>query len=131
MRDARSSLPERRREREVRQNIRPLPPRQPPPLWATAAIRSWSDHADEPVDVALSVVQIRRNADVAFAQADDHVFLAQTLVQFGRFLAAARRKTAVRPSLRRIERARRNAAIFRQALEQKIDKLPVVRRHLF
>src|SRR5437762_2754402 len=68
---------------------------------------------------------------VVFAQADNHIFLAQVLVKLGGFLAAARGEAAVRPALRRIQRASRNASIFWKPFEHEIDQSSVVRRHVF
>src|SRR5690242_14326014 len=114
---ARSSRLARPRAPAGRRNIRQRRPRRRPRLWAKAGMRSWSDHADEAVDVPFRVVEIGRNANVAFAQAHDHIFFAQPLIKLGRLLAAARSEAAIGPALRGVERAGGNAAIFGKTLE--------------
>src|SRR5260370_16191589 len=114
--DARSSQPAHPRAPAVRRSIRPRPPRQRPQFSASFPAGSRSNHTDQPVDVALGVIQVRGDANVPFAQTYDNIFLPKMMVMFRRFLRASRRTTSVRAAPRRIERTRRHKAIFRQTL---------------
>src|SRR5256884_4635853 len=125
---ARSGRPARPRGPANLRNIRRRRPRRQRQSWATVRIRSWSDHADEAVDVAFGIVQVRRDPNVAFTQADDDVFLAQALVELAGTFSAARRKAAIRPALGRVERARRNTAILGKTVKHEIDELAIVCR---
>src|SRR4029077_8656111 len=98
----RSSPPARPRVPAIRRNI-PLPlQRRRPQFLARSLFDSRSNHADQPVNVPLGVIQMRRNANVAFAQTDDHIFLPQTLINFRRLLLAPRSKASIQAAPLRI-----------------------------
>src|SRR6266576_4831926 len=115
--DARSSLPAHPRAPAVRRSIHPWRRHQRRQPLASRAAGSRSNHADEPVDVSLRVIQVRGYANVAFSQAYDNIFLPQVLVDLGGFLLASRRKTSVRAAPRGVLRARNHKAILGETLE--------------
>src|SRR5205823_3759052 len=80
------------------------------------------DGGDEPVDVALVVIEVRRDANVAFTQAGDDVLSAQFLVKFGGFFRRASGEAAVRTARGRVRGAGWNAAVLREALVHKFDQ---------
>src|SRR5258708_1978063 len=105
----------------TRPSILPRLPRPPRPSLASVRADSRSNHADEPVNVPLGVIQIGRNANVPFAQADHNIFLPQTLIIFLRFLGAACGKASISAALRRIQGTRDHKAILGQSLEQEFN----------
>src|SRR6266849_5928157 len=63
------------------------------------------------VDVALGVVQVRRDAQGSLAQADDDVGLAQLLVKSGRLLRRSRGDAGIRTARRWVAGARQHTAV--------------------
>src|SRR4029077_14908777 len=88
--------------------------------------RSYRDSGDQAIDVALGIKNMRRDANIPLAESGDDVFVAQLLVQVGGLLRGAGGETAVGAAAGRVERAGRDAAVFGEALEEKIDELAIV-----
>src|SRR5260370_8908252 len=116
--DARSSPPAHPLAPAARRSIHQRPPRQRRQSLASRLAGSRSNHADEPVDVALRVIQMWRDANVAFAQAYANIFLSHMLIMLRCFLSPSRRKASIRTAPRGIQWTRDDKAIFGQTFKQ-------------
>src|SRR5258708_35810037 len=118
---ARSPAPAHPSAPAVRRSMHPPRPRQRRQSLASLLVGSRSNHADERVDVALRVIQMWRDANVAFAHASDNIFLSQMLIMLRCFLWASRRKTSVWAAPRGIQWTRDDKAIFGQTFKQEFN----------
>src|SRR5258708_33717939 len=89
-------------------------------------MRSYRNCRDQAIDVALRIINMRRDADIAFAQAGDDFLFDQFLIKLRGTFRRARGEAPVRAALRGVERAGGDAAVFWQTFEKEIDEFAVM-----
>src|SRR5258708_5909384 len=89
-------------------------------------MKSYGDSGDQAIDVSLGIVKMWRYANISFAEAGDNFFLHELMIKLGGFLGRARGKATVGAALRGIERAGRDAAVFREGFEKQIDQIAIM-----
>src|SRR5690349_15362218 len=84
--------------------------------------RSCRDDGHEAINVLNRVVQIGRNANFGFAEADEDVLFAELVIKLGGFFGSASDEAAVGAAEFSIEGTGGDAAIDRQAREKGINQ---------
>src|SRR5256885_5646679 len=92
---------------------------------------SCGDRGDQAVDVLNCIVEVGRNANFGFAEADENFLFAELVIELGGFFWSARDEAAVRAAEFSVERTCGDAAVDRQTGKHEVDELVIVRENSF
>src|SRR5438876_5298344 len=107
-------------------------------LFSVPSVTLWQsffflrgNHRNQAVDVLNCIVEVRRNANFPFAEADEHFLFAELVVKLGGFFWSARDEAAVGAAKFSVEGTGGDAAVDRQTGKHEIDELVIVRENGF